>query len=358
MNLKKILYITHQLTRTGAPNVLLDMILCSKSEGNAVAVISLSDGPAKTEWESAGIDVIIMPGLALMGEQMVPIMRGFDVIVVNTLVCCDVIPLCVESGVYTIWWIHEHENYFAYYKGRLPQWDQIKRNVRVYGVSPVTNRLITGMAGYNAAGLLPFCVPDRIDDFQAKKHVGMRDKVSFVCVGLFAYVKGQDILCKAISGLPSEIKERIEISFYGDLTEVDEAVYLPAMELTKNSDNVHVMPSVPHDKMLEIIADSDYIVIPSRKEPMPTVAVEAMMLNTPCILSDICGVTDFLENGINALFFSSGSVENLQSRIVEAVDIAGTEKYERLAQNARLVYESEFGRESFAKRLIEILSAS
>ncbi len=94
---KKILFITHQLTRTGAPNVLLDMIKCCRKQGAATVVISLSDGPVRTEWQAAGIELSVIPGLSLMGNQIVEIMSRFDAIVVNTLVCCEVIPLCVQS---------------------------------------------------------------------------------------------------------------------------------------------------------------------------------------------------------------------------------------------------------------------
>ena len=97
MHIKKILFITHQLTRTGAPNVLLDMIKCCREYGHAVAVISLSDGPARKDWEESGVDLSIIPNLSVLGDQMIGIMKKFDTIVVNTLVCCEIIPLCVEA---------------------------------------------------------------------------------------------------------------------------------------------------------------------------------------------------------------------------------------------------------------------
>ncbi len=350
---KKILFITHQLTRTGAPNVLLDMIKCCRKQGAATVVISLSDGPVRTEWQAAGIELSVIPGLSLMGNQIVEIMSRFDAIVVNTLVCCEVIPLCVQSGTETIWWIHEHENYFEYYKAVLPKWKDIKGKVRVYGVSPVTVRLLKEMAGYSDAELLTFCVPE------TEEKSGHKDggTVSFVCIGVYAYVKGQDVLCKAIKELKADIREKCMFMFYGDRTVVDSTVYLPVEEAEREMECVKCFDSIPHDEMLKVIAKSDYVIIPSRKEPMPTVAVEAMMLRTPCIISDICGVADFLKDGESAIFFESENAGMLSSCIERAAEKAETNLYESIAEEANKVYRKWFGKQAFQSQIKEIFES-
>ena len=356
MHIKKILFITHQLTRTGAPNVLLDMIKCCREYGHAVAVISLSDGPARKDWEESGVDLSIIPNLSVLGDQMIRIMKKFDTIAVNTLVCCEIIPLCVESGTDTVWWIHEHENYFEYYREALPSWDEIKDVVRVYGVSPVTVRLLTKMAGYQEVGLLPFYVPE-ITGMTPKNNNRNSQRISFICIGVYAYVKGQDILCSAIRRLPESLRDKCVFHFYGDRSEVDMSVYSPVAELAEEFECVECHDSVPHDVMLRIIAGSDYMVIPSRKEPMPTVAVEAMMLGTPCIISDICGVTDFLKDGESALFFPAGDDEKLTEVIESAVSNISSEIYENISIQARQVYENNFGLETFQSGIHELFES-
>lgn len=345
---KKILFITHQLTRTGAPQVFLDMVLCCKRAGHNVLVISLADGEARGDWEKAGIDVTVMPQIAKIADQIIPIFKRFDHIVLNTLVCIDIIPVCITAGVKSIWWIHEHENYFEYYKNILLSEDELGNNVRVLGVSPVTLRLLREYAGYKRAELLPFCVPDSAVDIDTK--IGDRTPKKFLCIGVYAFVKGQDILCAAIEKLPDEVRKQCCFEFYGDRNEVDAAVYEPLHLIEQKYVEVTICDAVPHKDMLKRIEEADYLIIPSRKEPMPTVAAEAMMLKTVCVISDICGVTEYLSDGINALFFRSEDADALSRRICDSVCIDAKD-YKRMALAARKIYEEEFSEEVFSLRV-------
>lgn len=55
---KSILVFSHQLSRTGAPIVLLDLVRIMKKEGYKVAVISFMDGSLKEEYKKEGIPVV------------------------------------------------------------------------------------------------------------------------------------------------------------------------------------------------------------------------------------------------------------------------------------------------------------
>lgn len=353
---KKLLFITHQLTRTGAPQVLLDMMRCCLSMGHVAMVISLSDGEARTEWESEGVNVTIMPQLAEVGEQMAPIFSRFDTVIVNTLVCYGAIPICVEAGVNTIWWIHEYSAYFDHYHSVLPGCDELGDRITVLGVSPMVRQLLVERTRYISAGLLPFYVADgRRYGVDTLVQNDRGDRIRFVCAGMYAYIKGQDILCKAIEILPTEIRNRCLFSFYGNRDEVDARVYEPVAYGATSSSNVECIDAVPHDEMLSIIARADYLIIPSRIEAMPTVAVEGMMLGTPSILSDACGVTYYLTDNENALFFRSEDAQMLAERICEAVGTARTGRYTEIVTSARQVYEREFTDEVFAGRISRLI---
>ena len=350
---QKILFVTHQLTRTGAPQVLFNMVLCCQELGHAVMVISLSDGDARKEWEQKGIDVTVMPQLPQVGEQMIPIFKKFDVIFVNTLVCLDVIKICIEAKVKSYWWIHEHENYFRHYGEKLPKEKEFGENVRVLAVSPLTGKLIRQYAGYNNVELLPFSVPDH-GSIEIDRSGDHKDIIRFICVGVYAFVKGQDILCTAIDLLTEDERKRCCFDFYGDRSEVDRMVYGPVEKAACKYSEVNIYDTVPHESMLDRMKQADYLIIPSRKEPMPTVAVEAMMLGRPCIISDICGVTDWLENGKNALFFKAERADELAERIRNAINMDET-VYSNLARSGRAIYEKEFSEDVFRERIAYIM---
>ena len=60
-NSKNILLITHELSRTGAPIVVLDTAKVLVKNNYFVTVISLKDGPLMEEFINIGVPVIIMP---------------------------------------------------------------------------------------------------------------------------------------------------------------------------------------------------------------------------------------------------------------------------------------------------------
>jgi glycosyltransferase involved in cell wall biosynthesis len=163
------------------------------------------------------------------------------------------------------------------------------------------------------------------------------------------------VLCKAIKQLPGNKRSNICLDFYGDDSEVDQTVFMPVKELSEEYDNVRIRGSVTHDKMLKVIAEADYIIIPSRKEPMPTVAVEAMMLGTPCIISNVCGVTYYMENEKNALIFNAGDPLSLSKRLERGIEIAGKEEYEMMRKAAREKYEVEFEDSVFEERVRRLI---
>lgn len=355
--MKKVLFISHQLSRTGAPLVLLSMISCFHREGYGILVISLEDGELRSDLESLGIPVRIFPQLSPAHDSLIRVFQGFDLIVVNTLVAHEAIPICMEAGTPTIWWVHEHEGYFDHYAKELPSASRLTGNIRIYGVSPVTKELLSRKTRYPNVGLLPFGIDDPVRSGICRP-AGTDGPIRFLCIGLFTWVKGQDLLCQAIRQLPQESRLRCEFDFYGDLSEVDNAVFKPVKEASRDFDNVRFFDAVPHDELLKEIAHSDYVIVPSRKEPMSAVAIEAMSLSVPAILSDVCGVAYYINDRENGLLFSSGSIPALTARIIDAISLHDTEGYTALSSAARSLYEQQFSMDVFSTAVLSLADSS
>lgn len=59
----KITLLTHELSLTGAPVIVLEMAHLLIENGCSVSVLSPSDGPLRDEFERRGVDVIVLPSL-------------------------------------------------------------------------------------------------------------------------------------------------------------------------------------------------------------------------------------------------------------------------------------------------------
>ena len=81
---RKILLISHQLSRTGAPIALLNVARLLREEGNEIVLISLDEGPLREDFESMGISVSIETEILKNGKPISPFLKD--------LIWCSAIP--------------------------------------------------------------------------------------------------------------------------------------------------------------------------------------------------------------------------------------------------------------------------
>ena len=95
------------------------------------------------------------------------------------------------------------------------------------------------------------------------------------------------------------------------------------------------------------------MVVPSREESFSMVAAEAMMMEKVCIISDNCGISDYIEDGKNGLIFRSENADDLRKIMMWCEN--HREELSEIGKNARESYEHYFTTEIHKRRLEEIL---
>ena len=82
----------------------------------------------------------------------------------------------------------------------------------------------------------------------------------------------------------------------------------------------------PQSEIDAIFADIDFLVIPSIwYENSPLVLLNSLASHTPVIVSDVAGMTEFVDEGTNGFIFKRGSVDDLErvlQKIVKAPEQA------------------------------------
>ena len=69
----------------------------------------------------------------------------------------------------------------------------------------------------------------------------------------------------------------------------------------------------PPEKMRSVLDEIDFLVIPSTwYENSPLVLLSALASHTPVIVSDVEGLTEFLEPDVNGFTFARGSIDDLE----------------------------------------------
>ncbi len=183
-------------------------------------------------------------------------------------------------------------------------------------------------------------------DRQAKpvRQEGHRPLVGFV--GQLAPHKGTDILIEAFKRLP---KGKAELHIFGP-TDQDPA-YMSRLHALAEGSEVHFRGTFPKEKMREVLDGMDVLAIPSRwYENSPLVLLNALATHTPVIMSDVAGMTEFLDEGRNGFAFQRGSVDDLErvlSRLMgqpdKLFDLPNTTYYGRtpkiMAEETLAIYE-------------------
>jgi len=89
--------------------------------------------------------------------------------------------------------------------------------------------------------------------------------------------------------------------------------------------------TIPAGEVRARVASHDVLVLPSRWDGWGMVVNEAFSVGVPVIVSDRCGASDLIVNGVNGFTFESGSVGALSDRLCQ---FAGLPPDSRMVEEA------------------------
>jgi glycosyltransferase involved in cell wall biosynthesis len=144
------------------------------------------------------------------------------------------------------------------------------------------------------------------------------EKVSpfvFGFIGQVAANKGIDLLVKAFRevNLPDT-----ELHIYGDLG-LEKAMRKIVQRAAESDPRIKCLGTFPGEQIYEKLASIHVLCIPSIwSENSPLVLLNALASKTFVIISDGKGLTEFVDDGVQGLVFSSGSVQGLANAMSQA----------------------------------------
>lgn len=175
------------------------------------------------------------------------------------------------------------------------------------------------------------------------------DSVVLIFVGNVLREKGVEELMQAFRTLASDLK-RLHLLVVGDgpLLESLES----ASKKHRLSARVHFVGRRPHVEIPEWLSASDILVLPSWREGLPNVVVEAMGCSRPVVATRVGGIPEAVESGRSGFLIQKGDVRALTQAIAElASDQA---KREEMGRAGRRVVEGRFSWEKNAEKTIEV----
>jgi len=162
--------------------------------------------------------------------------------------------------------------------------------------------------------------------------------------GVYELLDAFNAVCKRLSGV------QLKLIFVGDGTERRELFNKSAA--FGISDRVAFLGAQDHNRISMIINEADILVLPSYREGLGQAVLEGAACGKPIIASNVGGIPEIIQDGVNGILVSPGSVNELISAI-ENLSV-NLQLREIMGKMSRRIVEKDFNIEITTKELIEI----
>ena len=305
----------------------------------------------KFNLENDGYEVSV----AYDGEEAVELARSvdFDLIILNSAVMTFT-ALTISERRKVMLWLHESpwsykEIWFWHdvIKERL----QKENNILIYAVSDKARQNFCREYGYERKiDILPVAIEDwrthiRADEAEDRE-------MCFAVIGSLQIEKGQDVFIDAVERISNRTNRRGMFWLIGKKTKNDygKSIYNRAFPYN----NIILYGERSQNELKKLFQYIDVVVVPSRAETFSMAAAEAMMMGKPCIVSDECGIGEFINDGGNGFLFPSEDAESL-SEIMKWC-ILHPDKLQGVGESGRKTYETFFSMGQLQKNLEQCLA--
>lgn len=347
----KVVLISHELSSTGAPLMLLAAAKAILQDGGQVRVLSYLDGNLKDKFQHLGIEVFVHPEFRDNKNLLNEFAGDCDFAVANTVVTYPVISLL--KGPQILWWIHEgkviDDDYIARFRKKKFRPDLEETLRLAQKVAVVSDYAKQVVAKYNSkVQILNLAEDDWFGDCLETKKVG--NIVQIAMIGAVCPIKGQDVALQAISSLSDEYQKQISLVIAGK-NDNDYAYGL--REKYKHLSNVQWYGALPFEKLKGFYEEQDVILVASHDESFSLVALEACMAAKPLIVSSNVGAKFLVENEKNGFVFDSENAKNLQEVLIKLIE--NRQKLNLMGQESRKIYLKYGSIDSFRKNFLHLL---
>lgn len=352
---KMCVCVSHAMSRSGAPQVLLEASRTLKKYGYSVCIISVRHGVL--EKEIRDIDVFSCRFLEKVFMKTILRFRP-DVCIINTIILSEWVEFFDVNNIPTLWWIHEGKTYIEkYYEKYL----KLKiNNTEVYNVSEWSLEAFKSFVPDYEGKVLYYGISDKYKNEIVSKCganvITKKQSVQFVMtvIGTISERKNQAFVVQAFKKLPESMKSNMLLVFVGALNKQEQKYFDVFKSMIDSDDNIAYIPYVKHDDIKRVYEESDLVICASIDDPLPVVISEAMMYRTPFLTSRSTGQYYMVCDGINGFVFDESTVENLTNKILQIyqlrqlLDVVGDRGFD--------LYQSYFSNQAFEKNLCAALN--
>lgn len=336
-----LLLVSHDLSWSGAPVILLQLATWLRARGYFTTVMSPVDGPMRRKFSEAGIPLLVDPLIVTGHESFTQFAREFDCVIASTIFGAPIVHAAKEAEIPHIWWIHEGrvaEDYLGHdekMRAAFRLADFIvtpdTKSAQVY--QPYSNRVIR---------VVNYGIFDP-NDTVPPRSAGEEGKVKFLILGTIEYRKGQQVPLNALRLLDPEVLQRAQFQIVGRPHDLELMARIEAA--MREFPSLTYEAGITREEALCRIREADVMISASRDETGPLILMEALALGTAIISTTVGGVAENLAGSDVGIFFPPDDESALARAITSFVREPTLLAQARAA--ARPAYEKHFTFERF-----------
>jgi glycosyltransferase involved in cell wall biosynthesis len=211
--------------------------------------------------------------------------------------------------------------------------DYLKTQIKYFGrIAVATEFMAAILIDFGAKSEQIVRLPFGIDtkNIQAGGPKSSDKELTLGFIGTLYYHKGAHVLLEAFRKLPEDLPAQIRL--YGDMGQFPEYVsYLRS--IAGNDQRIKFCGTFPGEEVGSVLHELDILVLPSLwYENSPLVLHMAQAANVPVIATNLGGMNELIEDGMNGMLFEPGDADSLGVIIRSICDNREQTKF--LADNA------------------------
>jgi glycosyltransferase involved in cell wall biosynthesis len=344
-----LLFISHDLSLSGAPILMLHLARWCRANDYFVTVMAPNDGPLRAQYQAAGIPLILDPLILKEHESFSQFLRNFDALLANTVQGWPAIRAAKKEHVPALWWLHETlvgEHYLREDKN-------LRLSIREADVI-FTPSARTAAVYKPFAEQTPRCIPYGIPDLAAERTESAEprpNELRFLLLGSVERRKGQDAFVQALRLLPRELQRRAKFQIAGRVMDPEFAIKVYG--LAEGLENLQITGEIEHAGALALLEAADVLVCASRDEAMPVTILEAMSLGKAIVSTTAGGVPEYIRDQENGFLVRPEKAAELAAAIERLLQDPAEAR--RLGRNARATFEEQFSLDRFGSDFINLV---
>ena len=347
---RRALILSHELTMTGAPIVLVSAVPVLRSLGFEVVVLGPADEGSLPLFLDAGAAVVTRPD-CVTSSALWGLATSADLVLANTVVEAPVVNTLHGSFVPVLWWLHDAFAGYPFIAHSIPK--ALGKNIHVCAVGSHATAAMHSVRPDFEIEQLIYGLPDYAAEQFPRYDISFAGgRPLFVTVGSLEHRKGPDIFCNAIRLLPSAVREKAAFLFVGKAA--DKGMYNAVDSLVRDyPQTVFYRKRLERPEVKSLMEQCNCVVCASRDDPMPTFVTEGLIFGKPSIVSEHTGTAGLVTEGVDGFLYKDDDPQQLADKLTWAIE--HPEALAAMHDSCRRLYEQQFSNESYVATLTRLV---